>query len=189
VPVNISGALVKRIARDARTQLPDVTVVSAELPTEWRRGLAKARRLIGKHAPDVVIHFGVSKDATGFVIERRGVNACVSFPDGVGELPPLAHLDPDGPSRRLASLPVGAIVKRLKALGLPVAPSNDAGEYLCNAVLYQSLSLAACKHPMIAGFVHIPQLLPNEPTDRLSLERAVFGGIEIIAACVEPEPC
>ncbi len=185
VPDNISGRLAKRVARDAQTHLPDLAVSSTQLPTEWRRGLAKARTSIARLKPDVVLHFGVSSEAQGFVLERRGVNVCVSAPDGAGQFPQGPVQDADGPKRRPATVPIATIIQRLKALGLPAVASSDAGEYLCNAVLYQSLSLAADGQDMMVGFIHIPTAFTKHPTDGLSLERAVFGALDIIAACVE----
>ncbi len=95
------------------------------------------------------------------------------------------------------TLPIDRIVARLKHIGVPCCTSDDAGAYLCNALLYHSLAAArvqASTH--IAGFVHIPAALsagvcaPAETAEcRLTWPTAVAGGLEIIAACLdEPGP-
>lgn len=183
VPVNASGALVGRLAVAARRRFPGAVISSAVLPTEWWRGPRRAESALLRARPDVAIHFGVSSRAEGFVIERRALNVCESSPDGAGELPLAELLDPGGPKQRGSTLPVGAIVKRLWALGLPATPSDDAGTYLCNAVLYTSLGLAAGSGRM-TGFVHIPAVLAGGGASPLNARQALTGGLEIIGVCL-----
>ena len=192
VEVNASGVLVARLARTARRRFPGVSVHSAILPTEWRRGLARAQGALDRMQPDIAIHFGVSPKAQGFVIEQRGVNSCQTLADGAGHLPPLDVLDAVGPKARASTLPVAAIVARLGACGLPAVVSDDAGTYLCNAVLYQTLGIRRGGLPLTAGFVHVPAVLGGDGA--LTFQQAVAGSLEIIAVCVEtadlwPDPC
>ncbi len=182
VAVNATGLLVPRLASVARRRFAGVVIHSAILPTEWGRGPARALCAHERATPDVSIHFGVSGRAQGFVIERRGVNACLQTEDGAGHLPPLAVLDPAGPKRRAVTLPVAGIVARLRALGLPAVASDDAGSYLCNAVLYQSLGFG----DGMAGFVHLPSSLVDEgQAGALTFEQALAGSLEIIAVCLD----
>jgi pyroglutamyl-peptidase len=51
-------------------------------------------------------------------------------------------------------LAVEPIVAALTKAGLPVAASDDAGGYVCNATFYRSL-IAAPEGRMV-GFVHVP---------------------------------
>lgn len=182
VAVNATGRLVPVLARAARRRFQGVGIYSAILPTEWEQGPARARAAYERASPDVSIHFGVSGRAEGFVIERRGVNNCLRSADGAGQTPALDVLDPSGPRRRAVTLPVGKIVARLKGMGVPVATSDDAGSYLCNAVLYQSLGFGEG----IAGFVHLPSSLADEgQAGALTFEQAVAGSLEIIAVCLD----
>ena len=190
VAVNASGMLVPRLARAARRRFASVAVHTAILPTEWGRGPARARAAYERASPDISIHFGVSGRAEGFVIERCGLNVCVQTEDGAGYLPALAVLDPAGPVRRAVTLPVAAIVARLRALGLPAVTSDDAGSYLCNAVLYQSLGLTGAdargSSGRVAGFVHLPSSLADEgQAGPLTFEQALAGSLEIIAVCLD----
>lgn len=190
VATNASGLLVPKLARAARKRFADCEFHTAILPTQWQRGTARARAAFVRSDADISIHFGVSSRADGFVIERRGVNACLQTSDSAGALPQGLLLDPVGPARRPATLPVQAIVSRLKARGLPVVSSDDAGGYLCNAVLYQSLGLAAARPRAIAGFVHLPAYLadPDQAAivpQSLTFAQALSGSLEIIAVCLE----
>jgi pyroglutamyl-peptidase len=130
--------------------------------------------------PVLALHFGVAADARGFRIETEGRNVCRNAVDAAG-LPPLSPILVDGaPDTYSAGLPISRIVQRLSDLGLPVSISNDAGRYLCNAVLYHALhTLAETKRSCRVGFVHIPADLSGPP---LSFEAAVMGGLEMIRA-------
>ncbi len=184
VEVNFSGLFAVRIAAAARRRFPGVAIHVARLPTEWERGTERAAQAILRVKPSIVLHFGVSTAAAGFVIERQAVNACMAHADGAGMLPPFALIEPGGPKRRLTSLPVHRIVTRLQARGLPAAASDDAGTYLCNAVLYRSLG-AASAPATIAGFVHLPASLAAGDDGALTRAQALAGGLEIIAVCLE----
>jgi pyroglutamyl-peptidase len=96
--------------------------------------------------PDLILHFGVSARARGFEIERRGQNRCFAHPDAVGALPSSLEVRAGGPDVLAASLPVSYIVVRLRSRRIPAFASRDAGGYLCNATLYNSLA-AARAHP------------------------------------------
>jgi pyroglutamyl-peptidase len=191
VVVNASAALVARVAISARRRWPEVVFHTATLPTEWARGPKRARMIIARTQPDIILHFGVSGRASGFVIETRSANQCVAEADGAGHLPPLALLETDGPKLRRVTLPVADIVARLKLAALPVSTSDDAGSYLCNAVLFQSLGLTEGTASCMAGFIHIPATLAADTldlakTDRaLTVGQALTGSLDILAVCLE----
>jgi pyroglutamyl-peptidase len=76
-----------------------------------------------------------------------------------------------------------SIAAGLESNGYTVSLSDDAGGYLCNAILYHSLALAeesggTCR----VGFVHIPADLSNPP---LTLPEAVAGALEIVKFALE----
>ena len=189
--VNASAELVRRLAGAMRRRFADCRVATAVLPTEWEKAPARLAELFARHEPDIVLHFGVSDRAEGFEIETRARNACVLLPDAVGAMPLSGKIDERGPQFHRATVPAKAIVRRLQALGIPAAVSDDAGAYLCNSVLYRSVALgraAGC----ISGFVHIPTGLagagpqrrepkPGCPMDWAS---ALRGGVGIVAVCV-----
>ena len=195
-PVNASSELAHALARVATGSLPGYRVEAATLPTEWQSGPRALAALLDKHDPIVAVHFGVSRRAKGFVIEQRAVNATGAVCDAVNALPLDPCVTPDGPDTLAATLPTAMIIARLRGLGLPVQASRDAGTYLCNAVLYNSL--ADARRPSDGrtnsrrGFVHLPdRLLPGErrgarravPSD-LDWSGAIEGGLAILACCV-----
>ncbi len=185
---NATGVLVPRLAAAARRQFPDWSIATAILPTEWSAAPLALSRHLARAQPLLALHFGVSREAQGFVIETLGRNVCRDTADAAGMNPNSALLVADGPATRTASLPTPEILARLARRGLPAATSDDAGGYLCNAILYHSLGHAAlAAHTARAGFIHIPADL-GEPGSGLSLPDAVRGGLDILAACLGDLP-
>lgn len=160
VEINASSLLVTRLAPRARRRFPDHRFAASILPTEWERGPRRLDALLSRHQPDLILHFGVAARASGFEIETTARNDCAAAPDASGAAP-LALLNAaDGPATRTASLPTAEIVARLAERAIPAQTSDDAGVYLCNAVLYRSLAWCeASPRASRAGFIHIPSTL------------------------------
>ncbi|MCB1515054.1 MAG: pyroglutamyl-peptidase I [Hyphomicrobiaceae bacterium] len=188
VAENVSATLASRLAETARQRWPVHQFTSAVLPTEWHAGPATLDRLWTSTRPDIALHFGVAAEACGLQLEAVGSNQCRIDPDAAGLLPLTATWRADGPQICQSSLPLGPIRQALQAMGLPSCISEDAGAYLCNAILYDSAHRAAvCGRPTLAGFVHIPTVLGESDTDthRLSFADAVTGGLTILACSLD----
>ena len=191
VPVNATSLLVPRIAEAADRAFAGVSIVCEIIPTEWRAGLTRVETLYAKHRPFVAIHFGVSGRASGFAVEARARNRCAPSPDATDCLPDSHCIAEDAPEFLPSRLPVARIVERLRRKGMPAQISRDAGNYLCNALMFRTLDLARANDwPARNGFVHLPMSLvdPRHPdrgplrSSPLSWRQVVDGGLEIIAA-------
>lgn len=199
VPTNASAELVPALAAAIQRRLCGFKVVSSILPTEWRSGPGQLFDLLDEVRPTVALHFGVSSRTPGFTIETRGRNTCAATKDALGEDPVSTCIAHDGPEFLPATLPAPHIVARLRRYGLPALLSRDAGTYLCNALLYQSLDYARRRAPdMRAGFVHLPDTMVSQgamaarrrirSTSRIGLDDAIAGGLEIVAAALGRPP-
>lgn len=188
VEENATAALVPELAVAARARFPQHHVVDEVLPVEWARAPQRLQQLLAESDARLALHFGVSREAHGFQIELTGRNVCEARHDAVGTLPQAAALITGGPDVLASTFPAGRILARLREAGIPCAPSESAGTYLCNALLYHSLVNARTR-PFQTGFVHLPaSLTPASGADCiLSWQDAIAGGIEIIAACLEME--
>lgn len=63
----------------------------------------------------------------------------------------------DGETAYFTSLPVKAMVQRMRDAGIPAAVSYTAGTYVCNYLLYTLLYLIDKKYPNVrGGFIHVP---------------------------------
>jgi pyroglutamyl-peptidase len=190
VTENASASLVQRLAQTAERRFPARRVTAAVLATEWDRAPKQLAALYARFEPGLVIHFGVSEKARGFVIETIAANACRPAADAAGMLPRATCLSDRAPTAFDVTLPVRRIHKRLAALGLPVELSQDAGAYLCNAVLFQSLERgsgwqrgSSGTGPVRAGFIHIPSRISARTA--LDWDAAEAGALEILRVCLD----
>lgn len=105
------------------------------------------------------LHFGVNSGAMRFAVENQAVNeATFRCPDELGWKPhkvPIVPYDGGITQTRETSLPVTKITKTLSEMGFDVAPSDDAGRFVCNYVYYHSLRFAE-EHKIKSLFVHFP---------------------------------
>ena len=183
VPVNETARLVPALAAIARGAFKDHTIRHEILPTEWSLAPVRLTALLETHKPVLALHFGVAQDATGFRVECEGHNACRLSPDAMGDVPSCLKLLADGAVSQSVTVPVEQIVQRLRCLGLAAYASPDAGRYLCNAILYHSLTAATrCQHGFRAGFIHLPTDLAGP---HLTFDGALSGSIEILKVCLE----
>jgi len=189
---NATSTLVPRLARAARALFPEHDVVSEILPTEWVAAPERTLQLLGDSNPALVLHFGISEDTAGFELELIGRNVRTRLLDAAGTLPDSEHVIAGGPDLLVSTLPAERILARLARMGLACTTSDNAGSYLCNAILYHSLWMArAARPPFPAGFVHVPASLGALDEDSeddgqgLGWKSATAGGVEIIAACLE----
>ncbi len=180
---NATSRLVPELVAEAHKRNRNTVFIGEVLPTEWQAAPERLTRLFNKHRPSFALHFGVARDAKGFRLESRALNVCRMTPDATGALPPSERVQPGGPDCHHVRWPTDLILKRLTDNGLPAATSDDAGGYLCNAILYRSLAVAAAatqRH--LGGFVHIPADLTGPP---LTYDDALRGGHLIIDCMIE----
>ena len=152
-PLNPTAEVVARIAAERRGAPIGVTIVPHVFATTWA-GLDGLGGLLAAARPDAVLHLGLKRRARAITVERCARNrVLVAAVDADGRAPPGPMLDPEGPPRRPATLPVGRVAAQIAGLGLPVTVSEDAGRYLCNALLWRSLGLGGGRP---CGFLHLP---------------------------------
>jgi pyroglutamyl-peptidase len=189
VKENATSAMVPALANAVAAHFPNVACVAEIVPTDWQKAPVRLDELMREHAPAIVLQFGVSPLAKGFVIETRGRNARQASVDVSGCKPDSARIAIGGPKFLATTVPVKKILDRLHALGLRATKSHSAGEYLCNALLYHGLWASTCAAPLgpppMMGFIHLPVDLPvAAPSARkLTMAQAVNGGVAIVAAC------
>jgi pyroglutamyl-peptidase len=168
MPYNASQRLVEELSDMRLGAVPAPRLFTAALPTSWREGPLALRSFLAEARPHVILHFGVSSQAQGFVIETRAFNQTSARPDCAGVMPAGRCVRSSGRGVLGSSLPASRLVRRLRMERIPAELSADAGRYLCNAVLFESLALADAAAPSRAprvGFIHIPPLPPPEAYD------------------------
>lgn len=121
------------------------TIVGEVLPVSYARAPARVLALARALQPRAIVALGVATSRRGVEVERRarrGANPDRADVDGA------RRPDVPGPDEVRATLPVDALTRALRA-----TPSDDAGRYVCNALLYDVLRGLP---GVPAGFVHVP---------------------------------
>lgn len=178
-PINPTALLVDRLPRRLPAQR-NVRFVFHRLPTTWSARLDTTAVLRRDLQPDAIVHLGVDGTRRNINVETRAVNRQTRIrPDAKGEHARHAPIDPAGPLARFSSLPVRALRDAAARSGAPVALSRNAGDYLCNATLWDSIASGI---PSV--FIHVPSI-QRGPYDRhmpfLKIEEAVLQILREVA--------
>lgn len=186
---NASACLVQRLAARIGAAHPGCSLELDILPVNWTEAPARVQNLISRHRPGLVLMFGVSSRARGFVLERYAFNEASTLADAAGVTGACGPLIASGRARRSSTIPLAQIARDLAAAGLPAEISDDAGRYLCNGVLYHALSAQrAARLPTRTGFIHIPATLePDQPgaPSLITPEQALEGAQIIVRRCLD----
>ena len=168
-------------------------VVKLTVPTVFEKSVGVVYEAMKRERPDAVLSVGQAAGRAGLTVERVAINLDdASIADNEGRRPVDAPIDPDGPAAYFTTLPVKAMVEKIKAAGVPASVSYSAGTFVCNHLLYGVLRRIAREFPgMRGGFIHVPYL-PEQTLDKpgapsLPLEDIVRGLEAAIEAVAENE--
>ena len=140
--------------------------------------------LLHEVRPSDCVFVGQAPGRNNITLERTATNLrFIGPPLRSGDAPQSDVIRMGGPAACAATmLHTDALVEKLRAAGIPAAISNDAGNNLCNQILYEGLQYAQ-QHAgqMRCGFVHIPALpqqvierWPDYPSMPLEMTRAAM---------------
>jgi pyroglutamyl-peptidase len=151
-PSNPTMRIVRHLMRLKRAGLADVIRLGRVLPTEWGM-LQGFRQTLNQSQPDVVLMFGLAGRRRTVTPEARAINLAGRLrTDAAGRTPASRHLSQAGPSHRHGSIDPLRMVAEMKRAGIAADVSQNAGDYLCNALYWTALETGV---PAI--FVHIPR--------------------------------
>lgn len=154
--INPSEEVARGLAASGATGM---TLTTAVVPVVFGEDVERVWPLWDAFGPDLVLLLGQNAGAAGLQIERFAHNL---KRERDGESHRESPILPGGPLAYAASLPVTELAARLRASGIPATVSRDAGDYLCNHLMYQALHRAALREePTRVGFIHLP-FLPEQ---------------------------
>lgn len=162
-------------------------VIKLEIPTVFRKSLAKIEEAIEKHNPDIVISVGQAGGRFGVTPERVAINLDdARIKDNEGNQPLDITIYEDGQPAYFSNLPIKAMVNEIKEAGLPAAVSNTAGTFVCNHVMYGILHMIHTDYPnMRGGFIHVPYI-PAQVTSKANMPSMSQADItKGLALCIE----
>ena len=170
-------------------QILDARVIPLEVPTVFDSGPKKVIEAVSELQPDFVLCIGQAGGRFGITPERVAINVDdARIPDNEGNQPVGTPIFADGDTAYFSSLPIKAMVQKMREAGIPAAVSNTAGTYVCNHLMYGVLYHIAKEFPnMRGGFVHVPFLHEQviEKRDVPSLSKAdIVKGLEAAIAAI-----
>ena len=167
-PENPTGALVRALARKPRPAKDGVTIKAHVFPTRYRAVDRALPRLLKTYKPHAVIMFGLATRARGIRVETLARNRISPHPDAGGLTPGPCAIDTASPRSLAVRAPTAALLRALMQAGLPARLSRNAGDYLCNYMLWHGTCAAAQgQGPKLAAFIHVPPLSVRVTPDRL----------------------
>ena len=102
---------------------------------------------------------------------------------------------PGGPAAYYSTLPIRAMVKAMRAEGIPSDISDAPGTFCCNHLMYGVLHhLATEALPIRAGWIHLPALpsvaarVENLGMPSMSVETSVAGVLVALRCHIETSP-
>lgn len=149
-------------AYEAVKLLPDTVagaqLIKLEIPTEFGRAGAVLETVLRAHRPDAVICVGQAGGRAAITPEKVAINLMDGrIPDNAGYQPVDAPIRADGGTAYFSTLPVKAMVQRMREAGIPASVSYTAGTYVCNYLMYTLLYLLDREFPGVrGGFIHVP---------------------------------
>ncbi len=170
--------------------LPDTVgsweLIKRELPVTFRDAPKALFETVVQAEPDAVLMIGLAASRGEVTLERQGVNEMTArIPDNEGDQPQNEPVIPGGPEVLFSTLPVEDMTEAILDAGVPARLSEDAGRFVCNALLYSALyELERSDDPIPAAFIHVPatpELAGEKDWPTLTLDRIVAG----LAAAIE----
>jgi len=123
--------------------------------------------LIEEHQPNFCVLVGQAPGRSKVTFERVATNLRdFMVADRAGNVETGSRIFAEAPAAYFSTLDALQLAKLLESAGIPAAPSNNAGNHLCNQALFVALHYAATRDvPVKSVFMHIP-LLPSQVDDR-----------------------
>ena len=155
--VNPALEAIKRLER--RT-IGDFRVVTRELPVTRFASIEAMVKHIEETDPVLVLAVGQAGGRLEITPERVAINVDdFRIADNSGLQPIDEEVVPHGPAAYWSTLPIKAMVAKMRQSGIPAAVSNSAGTFVCNHLFYGLMHhLAQFRNDVRGGFVHIPYL-------------------------------
>lgn len=185
-------------AYEAVKLMPDTIagaqLIKLEVPTEFRKAGEVLEAAMEQNHPDIVICIGQAGGRSAITPEKVAINLMDGrIPDNAGFQPIDETIHEDGETAYFTSLPVKAMVAKIRAAGIPAALSYTAGSYVCNYLMYELLYLIDKKYPGVrGGFIHVPYAMEQvveKPLGTASMElHQIARGLEnAVQAIIENE--
>lgn len=143
-------------------------IIKKEISTVFYKSIEELDTIIGQENPIIVICVGQAGGRFDITPERVAINIDdARIKDNEGNQLIDKKIYDNGENAYFSTLPIKAMVQKIREAGIPASISNTAGTFVCNHLMYGLLYLIHNKYPNIrGGFIHVPY----------STEQVVFKG-------------
>lgn len=180
--INPSAEIVRQLHG---TEVGGCRVVGVVLPCVFGAAVVELKRALRATNPRWVICLGQAGGRAAITPERVAVNCDdAPQPDNAGRQPVDAPVVRGGPVAYWSTLPVKAIVARLRAEDIPAEVSRTAGAFVCNHVFYGLMHALRRRPGVRGGFIHVPWLPEQARKGRPSLPLATMTAAISLAIAV-----
>lgn len=174
----------------------EARVVSRVVPCVFWQCIETVKLAIEDVRPSLVIMLGEYVGRSMITVERIATNfndaTRYGLTDNDGVAPQDEPTVPGGPAAYYSTLPLRAMVKRMREAGVPADISDTAATLVCNHLMYGVLHhLAERRMEIPAGWIHLPQLPEvaalehNLGNPSMSVETAAVGVRASIRSALE----
>ncbi len=169
-------------------RLGGAVVHARRIPCVFGAALVALDAAIDELQPQLVLAVGQAGGRSEFTPERVAINVDDGRSgDNAGHQPIDQPVVAGAPAAYFSTLPIKAMVRDLRAAGIPAAVSNSAGTFVCNHLFFGLMHRAATRpvSGMRAGFIHVPYLpeqaarLPGQPSMALA---TLVAGLRVAVA-------
>ena len=192
-PVNPAQRVVERLHGEI---VSGVEMVGLVVPNVFFRSIDRVTGAMESLRPRYVIMLGEYGGRSMITLERicQNYNDSVRYElaDNSGAMLNGVPTTMDGPVAYHTTLPIRAMVRAMRAAGIPADISDAPGTNVCNHLMYGVLHhIAGNRLPIRAGWIHLPHLPATAARDdhlgapSMSEETAVAGVLAGIRACLE----
>lgn len=192
-PVNPAQCVTERLHGEI---INGVEIVGLVVPNVFFRSIERVTGAIGSLSPQCVIMLGEYGGRSMITLERVCQNyndsARYELADNSGAILNGVPTTLGGPIAYHTTLPIRAMVRAMRAAGIPSDISDAPGTNVCNHLMYGVLHhIATNGLPIRAGWIHLPHLPVTAAQEdhlgapSMSEETAVAGVRAGIRACLE----
>jgi pyroglutamyl-peptidase len=144
----------------------EFVAVARLLPCAYDASVKEIVREIETLRPEAVLMTGQAARRAAVSVERFAYNFDnAGARDNAGVLRQAVRISEGAPDRLDAAAPINAIVDAIRAAGVPVRASRDAGGFVCNHLYFGALQyLGGLKRPVPAVFLHLPPTPEQAPS-------------------------
>lgn len=134
------------------------------LPTSYNKSWQKLREVWGTVKPDALISFGMRAGNDHYALEIRGINKRIHYDHQLKMITQSeqTYIQNEAPLFRYMPIKETTVLQNRRLKKLPLDTSFNAGNFICNYLIYQTLGfLEAIEDPIPYAFIHIPAFPPD----------------------------